>query len=428
LISIIESCRPREGILQGTFNPEVFTASLSQVVSHYRGRGGRIDNLYTDADQFFRDGTAATDGIRFVLREALLRLSGDNSAPAIYRLETAFGGGKTHTLIALTHLAFRGAELAAGAAPLINGAPLPSPGECSVAGVAGDELAVHRPQGAELVPYTLWGEIAFQIGGEALYAAIGADATAAAAPGSTYFDTVFKGRKAIVMLDELAQYAARLEVARPNGAEQLAAFLLALHGYVRTHSGLVIVVTLASHSDAFARHTRRLSELLSQVSGAGITEAAAEALAQRANKDTESVAARDATPVVPVQAAELSRVLAKRLFTFIDPSAAQSTAAAYGELYTRSSAGLPDEAVRPDYQSRLQSHYPFHPTFLQFLNAKLASVETFRERAACFASLPWSCAISGRSGKLFRWCTPHMSTCAILASSTRSWAERDQVS
>jgi predicted AAA+ superfamily ATPase len=280
LISIIESCQPREGSLQGTFNPEVFTASLSQVIAHYRGRSGRLDNLYTDAEEFFRDGTAATDGIKFVLREALLRLSGDNSAPAIYRLETAFGGGKTHTLIALTHLAFRGAELAEVAAPLINGTPLPSPGECSVAGVAGDELAVHRPQGPELVPYTLWGEIAFQIGGEALYKAIGEDATAAAAPGSIYFETVFKGRKAIVMLDELAQYAARLEVARPHGAEQLAAFLLALHGYARTHSALVVVVTLASHSDAFARQTRRLSELLSQVSGTGITETAAEALAQ----------------------------------------------------------------------------------------------------------------------------------------------------
>jgi hypothetical protein len=110
LSSIIESCRPRDGILQGTFNPEVFTASLSQGISHYRGRGGGIDNLYTDADQFFRDGTAPTDGTKFVLREALLRLSGDDSAPAIYRLETEFGGGKTHTLIALTHLAIQGNE------------------------------------------------------------------------------------------------------------------------------------------------------------------------------------------------------------------------------------------------------------------------------------------------------------------------------
>jgi hypothetical protein len=55
-------------------------------MSHYRGRGGRIDNIYTDADRFFRDGTAPTDAIKFVLLEALSRLSRDNSTPAIYRL------------------------------------------------------------------------------------------------------------------------------------------------------------------------------------------------------------------------------------------------------------------------------------------------------------------------------------------------------
>jgi hypothetical protein len=378
LSSIIDSCRPRHGILEGTFNPEIFTASLSQVIAHYRGSGGRIDNLYTDAVPFLRDGTAPTEGIRFVLREALLRLSGDNSAPAIYRLETAFGGGKTHTLIALTHLALRGNELAAAAAPLIDGAPLPVSGECCVAGVAGDELAVHRPQGPELVPYTLWGEIAFQIGGAALYKATGEDATATAAPGSAYFETVFKGRKALVMLDELAQYAARLEVARPNGAEQLAAFLLALHGYARTHSGLVVVVTLASAADAFARQTQRIVELLSEARGAPINAAEAEAIAQRASRDSQSVAARDATPVVPVQAAELSRVLATRLFASIEPGAAQEAARSYAELYAKSSAALPDEAVRPDYPDRIASHYPFHPTFLEFLNAKLATVETFQ--------------------------------------------------
>jgi hypothetical protein len=378
VISIIETCRPREGILQGTFNPEIFTASLSQVVSHYRGRGGSLDNLYTDAEQFFGDGTAATAGIKFVLREALLRLSGDNSAPAIYRLETAFGGGKTHTLIGLTHLAFRGCELSEVAAPLTGGAPLPSPGECSIAGVAGDELAVHRPQGPDLVPYTLWGEIAYQIGGEALYKAIGGDATATAAPGSTYFDTVFKGRKAVVMLDELAQYAARLEVARPNGAEQLAAFLLSMLGYARTHPGLVVVVTLAGKLDAFARHTQRLVSLLSQVRGAEVGEAEAEVIAERAPGDAQSVIARDETPVVPVQAPELSRVLVKRLFTFIEPSAAESAASAYTEIYARSSAGLPDEAMRSDYRDRIRSHYPFHPTFLQFLNSKLATLESFQ--------------------------------------------------
>ena len=180
--------------------------------------------------------------------------------------------------------------------------------------MAGDELAVHRPQGPELVPYTLWGEIAFQIGGEALYKAIGEDATAAAAPGSTYFDTVFNGRKALVMLDELAQYAARLEAARPNGAEQLAAFLLALHGYARTHSGLVVVVTLASHSDAFARQTRRLSESCRKSRDGDHRNR------RRGDWPSAPTGTRRALPRAMrrpwfrLQAAELSRVLAKRLF------------------------------------------------------------------------------------------------------------------
>ena len=312
------------------------------------------------------------------MREALLRLSSDNSAPAIYRLETGFGGGKTHTLIALTHLAFRGTQLADIVAAMVGGAPLPAPGECSVAGVAGDELSIHRPQGPELVPCTLWGEIAFQIGGEALYNAIGNDATASAAPGAAYFDTVFKGRKALVMLDELAQYAARLEAARPNGGEQIAAFLLGLLGYARTHSGVVVVITLASQTDAFSRQTRRIAELLTETSGTPLSEVEAEAIAERASRDAQSVVARDATSVVPVQAAELSQVLAKRLFTSIDASAAEATANAYGEMYSRSSSMLPDEAIRPDYQDRMRSHYPFHSTFLLFLNSKLATVETFQ--------------------------------------------------
>lgn len=55
--SIIVACAPREDILKGTFNPEVFAASLSQVMDHYRGKPGIIDNLYTDPDKFFQQAT-----------------------------------------------------------------------------------------------------------------------------------------------------------------------------------------------------------------------------------------------------------------------------------------------------------------------------------------------------------------------------------
>jgi hypothetical protein len=114
------------------------------------------------------------------------------------------------------------------------------------------------------------------------------------------------------MLDELTQYAVRLEAARPHGSEQLAAFLLALHGYARTHAGIAVVLTLAGQSDAFARQTSRLVELISTVRGEDVAEDTARGMAEQAERGIRSVVAGDAVTVVPVQAAEISRVLARR--------------------------------------------------------------------------------------------------------------------
>src|SRR5262245_46542573 len=252
LRGILETCRPRADILSGVFNPEIFTASLSQVLDFYRGKKTVIHNLYTDARQFFTQATYPTDGLRRVLYEVFGRLAGDNTMPAIHRLETGFGGGKTHTLIASTHLAFKGRELADVVQKTLDSpehaisAKLSEPGQIAVVGVAGDEIPVSKPRGSDLVPYTLWGEIAFQIGGEALYRTVNAEALSFE-EGKTYFEKVFGGRKVLVMLDELAQYATRLEGARPSGAQQLAAFLMSLHGYAHALKGVAQGVLQLRH-------------------------------------------------------------------------------------------------------------------------------------------------------------------------------------
>jgi predicted AAA+ superfamily ATPase len=201
---ILATCQPRADILTGVFNPEIFTASLSQVMDCYRGRATPMHTLYSEAEQFFREATYPTEGLCMVLAEVFGRLAGDNAMPAIHRLETAFGGGKTHTLIALTHLGFRG---------------------------------------------------------EALYHRVEVDAASYAAPGRNYFEAVLGNHKVLIMLDELAQYAARLETAIPNGGDQLAAFLMGLHTYARNNAGIAVVLTLASQTDAFARQTQRLTDL-----------------------------------------------------------------------------------------------------------------------------------------------------------------------
>ena len=111
-MGILQTCRPRADIINGTINLEIFTASLGEVLKFYRGQETPSSDLYTDAEKFFREGTYATEGIKSVLNNIVLRLSGDASAPSFRRLDTAFGGGKPHTLIACAHIAYRGRELA----------------------------------------------------------------------------------------------------------------------------------------------------------------------------------------------------------------------------------------------------------------------------------------------------------------------------
>lgn len=78
--------------------------------------GVRVSMPSTRMRNSFSKKAYATDGMRMVISEVFSRLSGDNTALAIHRLETAFGGGKTHTLIACTYLAYRGRA----ASPFLN--------------------------------------------------------------------------------------------------------------------------------------------------------------------------------------------------------------------------------------------------------------------------------------------------------------------
>jgi hypothetical protein len=413
--SVRDTCKPRSEILAGTFNPEVFTASLSPIIEFYRTGRGIIDSIYTNAELFFREATYPTQGLRLTLTEVFGRIAGDMTVPAIHRLETAFGGGKTHTLIACTHIAYKGTDLRDVVQDILDPKLLPEPGSVAVVGVSGDEIPVHKPKGNMLVPYTLWGEIAYQIGGERLYREVEEEATSYAAPGKTYFERVLKDRKAIIMLDELAQYAARLEAARPDGASQLAAFLMGLHSYARNHPGIAIILTLASATDAFARQTELLAKLISQVRGEEVGEDDALGIGEKAVRGVASVVARDAVQITPVQAAEISSVLAKRLFSSVDRDAARETAEEYMRMYRRNANMLPDEAASEDFKNRMIANYPFHPTLVDFLNKKLASAENFQGTRGVLRVL----ALAIRSLWLKQQDVPMIHTCHLDLRSDR---------
>ena len=81
--NILSACEPLQDILTGTFNPEIFTASISAVLRHYSRKGSGLHEMYADAEQFFSEATYPTDGLKNVLSEVFARLKGDNSVPAI---------------------------------------------------------------------------------------------------------------------------------------------------------------------------------------------------------------------------------------------------------------------------------------------------------------------------------------------------------
>src|SRR3954451_11849445 len=96
--TVFETCQPRDEVLRGELREQQFAASLTRVLR------GDADPVYGHPATFFKN-TYATGGLRHLLREALGRLTGrqGGNAPVI-RVETSFGGGKTHNLIALYHV------------------------------------------------------------------------------------------------------------------------------------------------------------------------------------------------------------------------------------------------------------------------------------------------------------------------------------
>ena len=238
------TCTPRPEVLRGELKDEVFAAKLNAVVA------GDADPVYQDPDRFFAN-TYATDGLRTLLRESLGRATGaaPTSSPVV-RLETAFGGGKTHNLIALYHAA-TGHASAGALEGLVAPELIPAPGDLVVAGIVGTDLSssdglVHR-DGTRT--YTLWGELAYQLGGAEGYEKARRSDEERAAPGTSLLDEVLGGRGAILMIDEIARYleaAEAIPVGRSTLAEQTVAFLMALLDYAAGRDRVSVVFTLAA--------------------------------------------------------------------------------------------------------------------------------------------------------------------------------------
>ncbi len=360
---VFHTCTPRPEVLAGALKEEIFAARLKAVMD------GSAESVYQDPVRFF-ENTYPTAGLRLLLTEALGRLTGLQPANnPVLRLETAFGGGKTHNLIALYHAA-RGSVLPAGLIdPFVAPALMPAPDQVQVTGVVGSDLSpadgLYHPQD-DLRTYTLWGELAYRLAGPEGYELARESDHTRAASGAGLLEELVGERPTLIMLDEIARYL-RAAQAMPTAtgksdlAEQTVAFLMSLLEFAAGKAQVVVVLTLAGAGDAFAGESEHLRAQLAEA---------------------HKVSARQEQVITPTGETEIAAIVRHRLFASIDPQAAQEAAhayaAAYGQWHAQNVA-LPSRALSAEYAQALAAAYPFHPELLNALTLRVATIPNFQK-------------------------------------------------
>lgn len=341
-----EVIRPRHDVVQGTYSEAEFAADLQQV------HDGRAANEYGNPVSFFAH-TYITPGLRTLLLNSIKRIGGKGGDPVI-QTKTGFGGGKTHSLIALYHLASHaealvnaadqrdGERVSAEMRAIIRDAGLDPdhPIEAKVAVLDGTYLSptdatTTQEKGDPL--NTLWGVMAYQLGGQDAYDIIGASAREGIAPGGAQLGELFRSvGPCVILIDELVAYARQADAAMQS---RIFTFVQALTQAVRSAENVVLVVTL----------------LESERQAGG--QAGMDALAS-----LEDILGRIETVWQPLRVDEAFEVVRRRLFTAdLDEAERDRTCQAFANMYQRARPEYPAQMGEGRYVERLKACYPIHP-------------------------------------------------------------------
>ncbi len=373
-------CVPRDDVLHGGLADNHFAAQLDKVV-----RDAEHYPVYGDADAFFAQ-TYPTSGLRTLLTKVFGRVTGAKGVAGengVLRPTTSFGGGKTHGLTAVYHLA-------KGARPgnlddFLDSQLLPD-GPVQVAALVGD--ALDPTAGVETDghrTFTLWGEMAAQIGEVALTAMSANDAERTA-PGTGTIRAAFAGKPTIVIIDEIAKY---LRGVSSSGSEDVRRMARAIPVFLGNlfevasdpTNNVSVIITLAATTNAFGAETTEISELTGDEKERAD---AANASSVKAAEETGDVLTRAVQPsavIKPADDNEIGEILKKRIFASVDGDAARAAGLAYRELYetlgkTEQLAGGAEHPA--SYGALVEKTYPFHPELVRVLDKRLGNITQFQ--------------------------------------------------
>jgi hypothetical protein len=362
-------------VLNGTLQEDQFAASLA-TVAHSPDEAPPV---YRDAAKFF-DMTYPTDGLRTLLSNLtgrFLTSGGYDSSEytnSILCLDTRFGGGKTHDLIASHHLATAPEEIDELGRHLLDGeedlaAAYQDATEdglsVDTAVFVGGHVDARNARSDRNDPdapntRTMWGEIAYQLYGIEGYELLKEYDQDRNAPGQNKLKDLFElgDSPALILVDEIAAYletASAVEVGSATLASQTLSFILSLLETVSDSDDVTIVYSIAD--TAFEEEAEDVRGLVDELNQIG----------RRQHKT-----------VTPTDESEVGQVLQHRLFEDIDEDAAEQVSETYFQFYTGSDRQFPQEVTDASYVDRLEREYPFHPTIIDTLTEKIDTIPRFQ--------------------------------------------------
>jgi predicted AAA+ superfamily ATPase len=363
-----EVVTPHKDVASGRYQQAEFAADLWQV---HLGEG---TDEYKKPVEFFRR-TYLTESLKRLLVGAVRRISGQGGDPVV-QLQTNFGGGKTHSMLALYHL-FSGtaASELVGIDSVLQEADIKKLPTLKPVILVGNRISpgnpLKKPDGT--IVRTLWGELAWQLGGKKAFERVRADDEKATSPGDALRELFKEYGPCLILIDEWVAYARQLhdQSDLPAGSfETQFTFAQVLTESAKLVNNCLLVISLPASDTAGSPHTQADDV---EVGG----QRGREALDRLRN-----VVGRVESSWRPATAEEGFEIVRRRLF---EPLADQSqfkdrdvVARAFAELYRTQHQEFPPECRDADYEKRIKAAYPIHPEIFDRLYTDWSTLVKFQ--------------------------------------------------
>jgi hypothetical protein len=373
--AIFESCTPRQDVLTGELSEDQFAASLADVA-----HSSDAPDVYGDPRLFF-EKTYPTSGLQELLTRLATRFVGthhDNysGTNGILRLDTSFGGGKTHNQIAAYHLAESPSDVPDVSDFILEQQISDQYTDAAALGLdvntavfvgthVDAEDARSNYDDPDAAPTkTMWGEVAYQLFGREGYEFLREHDENRTPPGTTKLERLFQrnDNPSLILMDEVAAYleqAAAVEIGESTLAKQTNTFLMSLFSATQNNDKVTVVLSIAD--TAFADQAEDVRGLVSE----SISE-------------FNSISDRVEGSITPTEDNEIAAVLRHRLFENVNEGSRDATADEYASFYTGDRDSFPDNASNPEHRARLEDSYPIHPTVIDTLTEELDSLPSFQ--------------------------------------------------